>query len=69
MKNSSDNIGNRISDFPACKAVPQPSAPPRCPSVSVQAALKKGIGSGGFCLINTILFLFADYLTHFFIVE
>jgi hypothetical protein len=28
MKNSSDTIGNRTSDLPACSAVPQPNAPP-----------------------------------------
>jgi hypothetical protein len=31
MKNSSDNIGNRTRDLPACSAVPQPTAPPRAP--------------------------------------
>jgi hypothetical protein len=29
MKNSSDTIGNRTHDLPACRAVPQPTAPPR----------------------------------------
>jgi hypothetical protein len=28
MKNSSDTIGNRIRDLPACSAVSQPTAPP-----------------------------------------
>ena len=28
-KNSSDNIGNRTRDLPACSAVPQPTAPAR----------------------------------------
>jgi len=28
MKNSSDTIGNRNLDLPACSAVPQPTAPP-----------------------------------------
>jgi hypothetical protein len=28
MKNSSDTIGNRTRDLPACSAVPQPTAPP-----------------------------------------
>jgi hypothetical protein len=28
MKNSSDTIGNRSRDLPACNAVPQPTAPP-----------------------------------------
>ena len=31
MKNSSDTIGNRTRDLPACSAVPQPTAPPRAP--------------------------------------
>ena len=31
MKNSSDTIGNRIRDLPACSAVPQPTAPMRVP--------------------------------------
>jgi len=29
LKNSSDTIGNRTRDLPACSAVPQPTAPPR----------------------------------------
>ena len=29
MKNFNDTIGNRTRDFPACSAVPQPTAPPR----------------------------------------
>jgi hypothetical protein len=28
MKNSNDTIGNRTRDLPACRAVPQPTAPP-----------------------------------------
>ena len=35
MKNSIDTIGNRTRDFPACSAVPQPSAPPRAPHVHI----------------------------------
>jgi hypothetical protein len=31
MKNSSDTIGNRTRDLPACSTVPQPTAPPRTP--------------------------------------
>ena len=31
MKNSSDTIGNRTRDLPACSAVPQPTTPPRTP--------------------------------------
>ena len=29
MKKSSDTIGNRTRDLPACSAVPQPTASPR----------------------------------------
>ena len=29
MKNSSDTIGSRTHDLPVCRAVPQPTAPPR----------------------------------------
>jgi len=32
MKNSNDTIGNRTRDLPTCRAVPQPTAPPRAPS-------------------------------------
>ena len=31
MENSNDTTGNRTRDFPACSAVPQPTAPPRAP--------------------------------------
>jgi len=31
MKKSSDIIGNRTRDLPACSAVPQPTAPPCAP--------------------------------------
>ena len=33
MKNSSDTIGNRTRDLPACRAVSQPTAPPRTSKV------------------------------------
>ena len=33
MKNSNDTLRNRTRDLPACSAVPQPTAPPRTPSV------------------------------------
>jgi hypothetical protein len=34
MKNFNDTIGNRTRDFPACSAVPQPTAPPAaCPLI------------------------------------
>ena len=32
MKNSSNTIGNRTCDLPACSALPQPTAPPRAAS-------------------------------------
>ena len=35
MKNSNDTIGNRTRDLPACSAVPQLTAPPRAPVLSV----------------------------------
>ena len=31
IKNSNATIGNRTRDLPACRAVPQPTAPPRAP--------------------------------------
>ena len=31
-RNFSDTIGNRTRDLPVCRAVPQPTAPPRAPS-------------------------------------
>jgi hypothetical protein len=34
MKNSSDTIGNRTGDLPACSAVPKPTAPPRIPVIT-----------------------------------
>ena len=34
-KNSSDAIGNRTRDLPACSTVPQPPAPPRTPSFCI----------------------------------
>ena len=33
LKNSSDSIGNRTRDLLVCSAVPQPTAPPRTPSL------------------------------------
>ena len=35
MKNSSDAIGNRNRDLPACSVVPQPTAPPGAPTMTV----------------------------------
>ena len=36
MRNTSDTIGNRTRDLPACSAVPQPTAPPRTPPELIQ---------------------------------
>jgi hypothetical protein len=33
LKNSSDSIRNRTRDLPVCSTVPQPTAPPRTPSL------------------------------------
>jgi hypothetical protein len=35
MKHSSDTIGNRNRDLPACSTVPQPNAPPRTPNTVI----------------------------------
>ena len=35
MKNSNDTIGNRTRDLPTCSAVPQPTVPPRTPSIGI----------------------------------
>jgi hypothetical protein len=35
MKNSSDTIGNRTRDLPACNVVPQPTAPSHTPFLVV----------------------------------
>jgi hypothetical protein len=43
MKNSNDTIGNRTSDLPACRAVPQPTPPPRTPRVTIVAVEKKTV--------------------------
>jgi hypothetical protein len=39
MKNSNDTIGNRTRDIPACRAVPQPIAPPRAPCMYVRTCV------------------------------
>jgi len=36
MKNSSNTIGDRTHDLPACSAVPQPTAPPGHPNLITQ---------------------------------
>jgi hypothetical protein len=39
MKKSSDTIGNRTHDLPACSAVPQPTAPPGAPNFSISRGI------------------------------
>jgi hypothetical protein len=39
MINSNDTSGIGTRDLPACSAVPQPTAPPRVPSVAVVIAI------------------------------
>ena len=58
-KKSTDTIGNRTRDLPACNAVPQPTAPPRAPPrLRIKLKLK----------LNYITkFLFLYYHTKFFI--
>jgi hypothetical protein len=41
MKNSNDTIGNRNRDLPACRAVPQSTAPPRAPHLKVKTQAKR----------------------------
>jgi hypothetical protein len=36
IKNSTDTIGNRTRDLPACSAVPQPTAQPHTPGLEIQ---------------------------------
>jgi hypothetical protein len=47
MKNSSDTIGNRTCDLPACSAVPQPTAPPRARRQQVEVIRKSPDGHLG----------------------
>ena len=49
MKNSNDTIGHRTRDLPTCSAVPQPTAPPRTPSLLVVYV--------SVCSINTGIYL------------
>jgi hypothetical protein len=39
MKNSNDTTRNRTHDLSACSAVPQPTAPPRAPSINTSTVL------------------------------
>jgi hypothetical protein len=42
MKNSSDTIGNRTRDLPACSTVPQPNALPRAHLERPRLTIKVG---------------------------
>jgi len=44
MKNSSDTIGNRTRDLPACSAVPQPTASPRALEMDPGGSEKHTLG-------------------------
>jgi len=46
MKSFSDNIGNRTRDLPACSAVPQPTAPPRAPNLSLDKLINVQLPAG-----------------------
>jgi hypothetical protein len=54
MKNSSDTMGNRIRDLPACSAVPQPTVPPRAPiNVGGDRKLATALGTYLLCTIHS----------------
>ena len=36
MKNTHNTIGNRTLDLPACSAVPEPTVPPRTPTITTR---------------------------------
>jgi hypothetical protein len=47
MKNSSENIGNRTRNLPACSSVPQPTASPRALGLDIKR-------DKSFCLWNKL---------------
>ena len=47
MKNSSDTIGNRTRDLPACSVVPQPTAPPSSHNLYVRVRTSRTSDSPG----------------------
>ena len=53
MKNSSDTIWNGTRDFPACNAVPQPTAPPRAPRVTDKTWLNEPTKQLGLLQVNS----------------
>ena len=65
MKNSTDTIGNRTRDLPACSAVPHPIAPPRALNHSLVKAL---IMSGSMPpIIICFIGVHRDFFIHIFI--
>ena len=61
MKNSSDTIGNRTRDLPACRAVPQPTAPPRAPTDFITPTIL----DERFRLCNKIMLMVFRFSRHF----
>jgi hypothetical protein len=55
MKNANDTIGNRTRDLPACRAVPEPTAPPRVSIYKYKSTVngnkKEKLLTGNFILI------------------
>jgi len=45
LKSSSDTVGNRTRDLPACSAAPQPTAPP-----GVQIKFSFAVGTTSYCV-------------------
>ena len=58
-KNSSDTIGNRTCDLPDCSAVPQPTAPPRAPSLLVMKLIYVYLYHGR-CIISRFTNVFTN---------
>jgi hypothetical protein len=55
MKNSSDLIGNRIRDLPACSTVPEPTAPPLHRVPHTISSTRKYDGRANLCGVKTLL--------------
>jgi hypothetical protein len=63
MKNSSDTIGNRTRNLPACGTVPQPAASPRAPSMTLCTAvvLKTPAFLNSRCVMRHYVITFAGW--------
>jgi hypothetical protein len=57
MKNSNDTIGNRTRDFPACSAVPQPTASPRKILPIFHFVKNNGISKIKICIVMICIFI------------